>query len=413
MLPARLAARPAGPRAHAQPRQPIAPEGLIPISASAAGSGPVHNTSPGAMGETTGPGAHPVLPRVHGEGQGAHTTPWPTPTSSPSPFVTEQGKHRAGLRDKPALLRHAEAGERCKPGERARTHAATAFPAGTPEHSTPPAPSWAPCPGQHRQSAQLSPALPREGTGLGVTEDSEGHPPLQTSTPRQSWSVPNSPRADPTWAGAAALLGSPGRAAPCPGVPARPAVTQDGVRASPAQPWQGSAHAGRRVPWGQAGRRGQDGILLTPHPSPAPNPVRAENQSRGLMGAPQNAHLWLAWQHPRVPWPWSTSLVHGGICLAGVGGQVTAGNVTLHPWLGSCSPVKELIGATGRERGSAPLGVGQALPHGAPSPISPPGSGTSRNPRPAPAPGAGKGRWFGAERCPGQTIEHLLVISAN
>lgn len=108
-----------------------------------------------------------------------------------------------------------------------------------------------------------------------------------------------------------------------------------------------------------------DGILLIPYPSPAPKAVGGENQTRGLMGAPQNAHLGLAWQHPRVPWLWSTSLVQGGICPAGVGGQIRAGNVTLHPWPGSCSPLKELIGATGRERGSAPLGAGQECP-GAP-----------------------------------------------
>lgn len=107
------------------------------------------------------------------------------------------------------------------------------------------------------------------------------------------------------------------------------------------------------------------GILLIPHPSPAPNPVGVENQTRRLMGAPQNAHLGLARQHPRVPWPWSTSLVQGGICPAGVGGQIRAGSVTLHPWPGSCSPLRELIGATGRERGSAPLGAGQECP-GAP-----------------------------------------------
>lgn len=107
------------------------------------------------------------------------------------------------------------------------------------------------------------------------------------------------------------------------------------------------------------------GILLIPHPSPAPNPVGVENQTRGLMGAPQNAHLGLAWQHPRVPWPWSTSLVQGGICPAGVRGRIRAGSVTLHPWPGSCSPLRELIGATGRERGSAPLGVRQECP-GAP-----------------------------------------------
>lgn len=180
------------------------------------------------MGEIMGPGACRAAQGAHGEGQGAHTSPWPTPISSPSPFVTEQDKHRAGLRDKPTLLRHEKAGEGCKLEKRARTHAATAFPWAPPSTALPQLPLRAPCPGRRWQSARLSLALPREGTGLGVTEHSEGHP-LTTQHPNAKLDRAQQPLCS-------SYLGRRSRAA--------------GV------PWQGcSVSRCPREPGGDAGRR--------------------------------------------------------------------------------------------------------------------------------------------------------------
>lgn len=223
--------------------------------------------------------------------------------------------------------------------------------------------------------------------------------PSQPSTPTRSWTVPNSPRAHPTWAGAAALLGSPGRAAPCPGVPASPAVTQDGVRASPAQPWQGSDRAGRRVPWGQAGRRGQDGWdPADPAPVACPKPCGGGKPNPASDGSP-----------PKCAPGAGTAAPTGTLAVEHQ--PRAGGDLSSRCWgpdqSWKCHPAPVaglLLPSEGAYRG-----------HGEGEGLSTPGcwAGMSRSPRPAPAPGAGKGRWFGAERCPGQTTAHLPVISAN
>lgn len=145
------------------------------------------------MGEIMGPGARRAAQGAWRGGQGAHTSPWPIPISSPSPFVAEQGKHRAGLRDKPTLLRHEKAGEGASWRKNARTHAVTAFPWAPPSTAPPPAPPPGPVPRVVLAERTAEPGIATRGHWARCHRALGGTSPHNPAPQREAGPCPTAP----------------------------------------------------------------------------------------------------------------------------------------------------------------------------------------------------------------------------